>query len=110
MSDDAKLFAREKELLQAEILEGKKLLKIATGQIKGLRERMFTLEEENRCLRITYANELKDASKTQTTTDVSNYRERIASLEKQLKEKHNGEQNVPPSKKKRMSPSSDFET
>eukprot|EP00105_Crassostrea_gigas_P043139 XP_019927287.1 PREDICTED: paramyosin-like [Crassostrea gigas] len=86
MFDDAKLFAREKELLQAEILEGKKLLKIATGQIKGLRERMFTLEEENRCLRITYANELKDASKTQTTTDVSNYRERIASLEKQLKE------------------------
>lgn len=136
MSDDAKLFAREKELLQAEILEGKKLLKIATDQIKGLRERMFTLEEENRCLRATCAAEnaeseesenektpsyhiderpsfdvtTRDASKSQNPIDASSYRERIASLEKQLKEKHNGDQNVPPLKKKRLSPSNDFES
>ena len=49
-------------LLFFQILEGKKLLKIATDQIKGLRERMFTLEEENRCLRATCASELVSAS------------------------------------------------
>ena len=40
----------------AQVLEGKKLLKIATDQIKGLRERVFTLEEENQRLKFENGN------------------------------------------------------
>ncbi|XP_021343411.1 golgin subfamily A member 4-like isoform X2 [Mizuhopecten yessoensis] len=50
MSDDAKLHEREKELLQSEVLDSTKLLKIASDQIKGLRERVLTLEDENKVL------------------------------------------------------------
>ncbi|XP_069106390.1 uncharacterized protein [Argopecten irradians] len=55
MSDDAKLHEREKELLQDEVLDSKKLLRIASDQIKGLRERVLTLEEENKVLQSSQA-------------------------------------------------------
>ncbi|KAK3088191.1 hypothetical protein FSP39_015959 [Pinctada imbricata] len=66
MSDDAKLYAREKELLQQEVLEGKKLLKIATDQIKGLRERVFTLEEETQRLKILTNNIQTDSEESES--------------------------------------------
>ncbi|XP_060067410.1 uncharacterized protein LOC132547643 isoform X2 [Ylistrum balloti] len=62
MSDDAKLHEREKELLQSEVLDSKKLLRIASDQIKGLRERVLTLEEENKVLQ---------SNQTMTETDDS---------------------------------------
>ncbi|XP_033727449.1 myosin-16-like isoform X2 [Pecten maximus] len=55
MSDDAKLHEREKELLQSEVMDSKKLLRIASDQIKGLRERVLTLEEENKVLQSSQA-------------------------------------------------------
>ncbi|KAJ8322162.1 hypothetical protein KUTeg_000633 [Tegillarca granosa] len=51
MSDDVKLHNREKELLQIELLEEQKHLKIANDQIIGLKERILTLEEEIQRLR-----------------------------------------------------------
>ncbi|XP_041360782.1 interaptin-like [Gigantopelta aegis] len=54
LSDDSKLHLREKELLQEENIEYQKHLKIATDQIKGLRERLHVLEEEHYRLRVDY--------------------------------------------------------
>ncbi|XP_029633282.1 protein CROWDED NUCLEI 4 [Octopus sinensis] len=54
LSDDAKLHLREKELLQEELLESQKHMRIASDQISGLRERMQILEEENLRLKEDY--------------------------------------------------------
>ncbi|XP_046569804.1 COP1-interactive protein 1-like isoform X2 [Haliotis rubra] len=56
MSDDSKLHLREKELLQQELIESQKHLKIATDQIKGLKERLHIMEEEHIRLKIDYSS------------------------------------------------------
>ncbi|XP_067666411.1 uncharacterized protein [Haliotis asinina] len=56
MSDDSKLHLREKELLQQELIESQKHLKIATDQIKGLKERLHIMEEEHTRLKIDYSS------------------------------------------------------
>ncbi|KAK6168105.1 hypothetical protein SNE40_021998 [Patella caerulea] len=54
MSDDVKLHLREKELLQDELLDHQKNMRIATDQIKGFKERLSIMEEENLRLRMDY--------------------------------------------------------
>ncbi|KAL8558787.1 hypothetical protein ACOMHN_043730 [Nucella lapillus] len=54
LSDDVKLRLREKELLQEELLENQRHLRVATDQIQGMRERLHALEDEHHRLRADY--------------------------------------------------------
>ncbi|GAB1599791.1 uncharacterized protein LOC106879862 [Argonauta hians] len=72
LSDDAKLHMREKELLQEELLESQKHVRIATDQISGLRERMEILEEENLRLKEDYKRlEIEMTTSTPVEGDLS---------------------------------------
>nr|KAG5686675.1 hypothetical protein BaRGS_025994 [Batillaria attramentaria] len=54
VSDDVKLRLREKELLQEELAESQHHLRLATDQVRGMKERLHALEEEYHRLKVDY--------------------------------------------------------
>ncbi|XP_070208370.1 uncharacterized protein [Littorina saxatilis] len=54
LSDDVKLRLREKELLQEELTENQRHLRVATDQIQGMRERLHAMEDAHHRLKVDY--------------------------------------------------------